>query len=52
MRDISYFGGKISVEEYVKKEICKNTGTQSVALKAQLILFICANQLTLNAIIE
>lgn len=40
MRDISYFGGKISVEEYVKKEICKNTGTQSVALKAQLI-YLC-----------
>lgn len=37
MRKINYFGQEISVEEYVKKEICKNAGTQSVAFKDDLI---------------
>lgn len=37
MRNINYFGEDISVEEYVKKEICKNSGTQSIAFKPQLI---------------
>ena len=31
MRNINYFDKELSVEEYVKKEVCKNAGTQSVA---------------------
>lgn len=37
MRDIIYFDENLSVEEYVKKEVCKNGGTQSNALKSDLI---------------
>lgn len=37
MRNIIYFDEKVSVEEYVKKEISKNGGTQSNALKSELI---------------
>ncbi len=37
MRNINYFDKELSVEEYVKKEVCKNVGTQSVAFKEQLI---------------
>ena len=37
MRNINYFDRELSVEEYVKKEVCKNAGTQSVAFKEQLI---------------
>ena len=37
MRNINYFDKELSVEEYVKKEVCKNAGTQSVAFKEQLI---------------
>nr|DAD79746.1 MAG TPA: dissimilatory sulfite reductase D [Siphoviridae sp. ctHjy10] len=37
MRNIKYFGKELSVEGYVKKEICKNAGTQSIAFKEQLI---------------
>lgn len=40
MRRINYFGKDLSVEEYVKKEICKNAGTQSIAFKNQLI-YLC-----------
>lgn len=36
MRDIIYFDENLSVEEYVKKEVCKNGGTQSIALKKEL----------------
>lgn len=39
MRKIIYFGKELTVEEYVKKEICKNAGTQSFAFKDQLINF-------------
>lgn len=35
MRNINYFDKELSVEEYVKKEVCKNVGTQSVAFKEQ-----------------
>lgn len=37
MRRINYFGKELSIEEFVKKEICKNSGTQSVAFKENLI---------------
>ncbi len=37
MRNIKYFDKELSVEEYVKKEVCKNAGTQSIAFKEQLI---------------
>lgn len=37
MRRINYFGKELSIEEFVKKEICKNSGTQSVAFKEELI---------------
>ena len=37
MRKIPYFKKKLTVEEYIKKEICKNTGTQSIVYKAQLL---------------
>jgi hypothetical protein len=37
MRNIIYFDEKLSIEEYVKKEISKNGGTQSNALKSELI---------------
>ena len=30
MRDIIYFDENLSVEEYVKKEVCKNGGTKSI----------------------
>lgn len=36
MRTIPYFDSELTVEEYIKKEICKNTGTQSVAFKDNL----------------
>ena len=37
MRKILYLKNELTVEEYIKKEICKNAGTQSVAFKNQLI---------------
>ena len=37
MRRINFFGKELSIEEFVKKEICKNSGTQSVAFKENLI---------------
>lgn len=37
MRKIKYFDKELTVEEFVKKEICKNGGTQSVAFKDSLI---------------
>ena len=37
MKRINYFGEEFSIEEFVKKEICKNSGTQSVAFKEELI---------------
>ena len=37
MRRIQYFNKELTVEEYIKKEVCKNGGTQSVAFKEQLI---------------
>lgn len=37
MRKIKYFDKELTVEEYIKKEICKNAGTQSVAFKGQLM---------------
>lgn len=37
MRKIKYFDEELTVEEFVKKEICKNGGTQSVAFKDSLI---------------
>lgn len=37
MRKIISFGKEMTIEEYVKKEICKNAGTQSIAFKDQLI---------------
>ena len=40
MRNINFFGDNLSVDEYVKSEICKNAGTQSVAFKEQLILLL------------
>ena len=42
MRNINYFDKELSVEEYVKKEVCKNAGTQSVAFlhtPRQIILY-------------
>ena len=38
MRNINFFGENLSVDEYVKSEICKNAGTQSLAFKEQLVL--------------
>ena len=38
MRTIKYIDTEISIEEYIKKEICKNAGTQSVAFKDQIEL--------------
>lgn len=38
MRTIPYFDSELTVEEYIKKEICKNAGTQSVAFKDNLIV--------------
>ncbi len=38
MRNINFFGENLSVDEYVKREICKNAGTQSLAFKEQLVL--------------
>ena len=40
MRNINFFGENLSVDEYVKSEICKNAGTQSLAFKEQLILLL------------
>lgn len=37
MRKIPYFEDKISAEEYIKIQICKNGGTQSFAFKDNLI---------------
>lgn len=37
MRKIKYFDREISVEEYIKIQICKNGGTQSVAFKEDLV---------------
>ena len=36
MRKIKYFDSELSVEEYIKMQICKNAGTQSFAYKDQL----------------
>lgn len=36
VRTIAYFNTELTVEEFVKKEICKNAGTQSIAFKLQL----------------
>lgn len=36
MRKIKYFEQELAIEEFVRKEICKNGGTQSVAFKDQL----------------
>ena len=36
MRKISYFDTELTVEEYVRKEILKNAGTQNVAMKSDL----------------
>lgn len=36
MRTIKYFDRDMTVEEYVRMEICKNGGTQSVVFKDQL----------------
>lgn len=36
MRRINYFGKELTVEQFIKKEICKNAGTQSIAFKEQL----------------
>ena len=38
MRIINFWGDNLSVDEYVKAEICKNAGTQSLAFKEQLVL--------------
>ena len=38
MRNINFWGENLSVDEYVKAEICKNAGTQSLAFKEQLVL--------------
>ena len=38
MRNINFWGENLSVDEYVKSEICKNAGTQSLAFKEQLVL--------------
>lgn len=38
MRNINFWGKNLSVDEYVKAEICKNAGTQSLAFKEQLVL--------------
>lgn len=38
MRTIPYFDSELTVEEYIKKEICKNAGTQSVAFKDNLMV--------------
>lgn len=38
MRNINFWGNNLSVDEYVKAEICKNAGTQSLAFKEQLVL--------------
>ena len=48
MRNINYFDKELSVEEYVKKEVCKNAGTQSVAFKEQLISPLFAINTLLN----
>ena len=37
MRKIKYFDSELSVEEYIKMQICKNAGTQSFAYKDQLL---------------
>lgn len=37
MRKIKYFDREITVEEYIKIQICKNGGTQSFAFKDDLI---------------
>lgn len=37
MRTIHYFDSEMTIEDYVKKEICKNDGGQSVAFKDDLI---------------
>lgn len=37
MRKIIYFDEELTVEEFVKQEICKNGGTQSIAFKDNLI---------------
>ncbi|WP_347992581.1 hypothetical protein [uncultured Eubacterium sp.] len=36
MRKIKYFDNELSIEEYIKMQICKNAGTQSFAYKDQL----------------
>lgn len=36
MRNIFYFDRNLSIEEYIKIEVCKNSGTQSIALKENL----------------
>ncbi len=38
MRNINFWGENLSVDEYVKAEICKNAGTQSLAFNEQLVL--------------
>lgn len=38
MRNINFWGENLSVDEYVKAEICKNAGTQSLTFKEQLVL--------------
>lgn len=40
MRNIIYFDEKLSIEEYVKKEISKNGGTQSNALNQSLFHYV------------
>ena len=42
MRNINYFDEELSVEEYVKREVCKNAGNHSIAFKTQLIS-LCAS---------
>lgn len=36
MREIQYFDTELTVEEYIRKEILKNAGTQNVAMKSDL----------------
>lgn len=37
MRKIKYFDKELTVEEYIKHEICKNAGSQSIAFRDHLI---------------
>ena len=37
MRKIKFFESEIPVEEWVKREICKNGGTDSIAFKSDLV---------------